>query len=394
MVGGWSRHLKRVVCPHAREVPVTDPRCFVILQRFSAMEDCPEDWPDDWRPNGAPMVRRWSTVYRLDSARSGKSICLKVVNGGTRALEESEKLHAALRHYHARSDRDKGYTVPEPYGWVPEHAAVIMEWVEGLTYGDMLKRELFSRKRRHENLRKVGGWLRWFHEQSPVESESLEKLGQLRGITKVFRKAGDVKKEAASHDPLLRRYLEVAGKSAGVLQGAEIDCAMLHGDFKPTNVLISPAGVVTGIDIADGRRGPVSHDICRFLSDVDFYRNLLGRRFALGPVPRSNDFEAFLSGYGGRAAEIGRRAFGYLYFLTILSVLVNQRKKFQGGTVAMIRLAIFRRIAKELSDEMSPPAGRMAAAGVPGWMRWRLLPPVIMEWALVIWDRELVRLFV
>jgi len=383
----------RAVCPGGREVPVTDPRCFTILQRFSAMEDCPADWPDDWTPHGEPMLRRWSTVYRMDSERSGKSICVKVVHGGTNATEDAGKLYEALCHYHVRADREKGYTVPEPFGWLPEHRAVIMEWVEGMTYSQVLKRELFSTRKRHESLRKVAGWLHWFHAQSPVESESLEKLGQLRGIEKVFKKARDVDKAATSHDRVLRHYLNLASSSSGVLRGSEVDNAVLHGDFKPTNLLISRSGVVTGIDFAGGRRGPVSHDICRFLSDVDLYRNLLGRRFALGPVPRSNDFEAFLSGYGGRAGGISRGVFVYLYFLAILSVLVNQRKKFQGGAAAMIRLAIFRRIAREVSLELSADRSRTPAPS-PIWARWRLLPPVMLEWAVVIFDSELVGLFV
>lgn len=363
---------------------MVDPKCLVILQRFSGMESCPPAWPDDWRPHGPALVRRWSTVYRLDSASTGMSICVKVVTGGTAGLEESRTLYEALCHYHARSDREKGYTVPEPYGWVPEHRAVIMEWVEGRTYAGILKREFFSPRKRRESLAKVAGWLRWFHEQSPVERESLENHRQLKGIVKLFGKAGEPDRPGNPHDSVLSGQLDVAARASGVLHGNEIECALLHGDFKPTNVILSRSGVVTGIDIADGRRGPVSHDICRFLSDVDFYRILSGRRFRRAQPAVPDDFGAFLAAYYGGEPAIGGNPFRYLYFLTVLSVLVNQRKKFQGGLAAVIRLAVYRRIAMELSTGFERPA--VAKGGQVGWMMWRLLPPVIMEWGLVVLD--------
>lgn len=392
-----SRNPKRTASAPHRDVTGTDFVWMAILSRFRETGECPEDWPDDWKQDGIPLVRRESTIYRLSSVRSGRSICVKVIKSESRGLKDSASLYAALSHYHARSDREQGYTVPEPYGWVPEHAAVIMEWVEGRTVSEMLKRDLFSTRRRHENIRKVAGWLRWFHSQSEPERGNLTNGWQLKTIVKVFNEAGDLDKAATAHDPVIREYIGVASRSAGLLRGVEIDSAILHGDFKATNLIISNSGVV-GIDFLGRRRGPVSNDIFRFLSDLDFYRGLLGRSFAMRPASASNDFEVFLAAYGGRAAGIARPSFVYLYFLTILSAIVHQRRKFKRGAEHMIRLAVVRGIARQLSHELSGGARR--AFGKPGRVPWLSRPripalripslQIPVDWGLALWESDVI----
>lgn len=397
MLAVSSGNLKKTVSPPGRSIVKTDPLCDAVLQRFRELDECPADWPDDWKPVGEPQVRRESTIHRLTSPRTGKAICVKIIRKPSRGAQDSARLYAALSHYHARSDRENGFTVPEPYGWIPEHGAVIMEWVEGRTFSDLLKKEQFSTKKRHENIRKVAGWLRWFHSQSEVKLGTVADGKQLQTIVKVFEETRDLDKAAMAHDPALRRCLDVAARFESVLLGCEIDHAVLHGDFKPTNLLISKSGTVVGIDFLGVRRGPVSHDICRFLSDLDFYRNLIRRSYALSPGSRSNDFEAFLSAYGGRAGEIARPAFVYLYFLAILSALVHQRKKFRPGARLRVRLAVFRSIARQLSREVSSDGGStVAGTGRMSWFFQRGIPAlrfsglrIPIEWAVVLLDSDI-----
>lgn len=398
MLAVRSGNLKWTVCPRDGEAMMTDPLCETVLERFRQMEACPGDWPDDWKPACAPQVRRESTIHRLGSELSGRSICVKIINKPSRKSRDSARLYAALGHYHARSDREKGYTVPEPYGCIPEHGAVIMEWVEGRTFSEILKKGQFSRRKRHENIRKVAGWLRWFHSQSEMGRENMTNGKQLGVIAQVFGEGRDLHKAATAHDPVLRRYLDQAAKHAGVLGGVEIDSAILHGDFKPTNLLFSRSGVVVGIDFLGVRRGPVTQDICRFLIDLDFYRNLLRRSYALSPGSRSNDFEAFLSGYGGQAGSIPRPAFVYLYFLAILSALVHQRKKFKRGAGLRVRLAVFRSIARQLSNKVSPE--NRSAVTKPGRIEWFCHPKIPsvrfsslqipLDWGVILWESDLI----
>lgn len=342
----------RLEKPARRDFSGVDPVCEAILTKFRETEECPEDWPADWKLKGTPMVRRESTVYRLTSVRSGKSIVIKIITRASRGMEDSGSLYAALRHYHARSDREQGYTVPEPYAWIPEHHAVIMEWVEGRTFSKILKTEWFFTKRRHANIRKAAGWLRWFHAQSEMEPATPVNNKQLKGIIKVFEETSGLHQAATAHDSALRDSLNVALKCAGLQRGFKVDCVTLHGDFKATNILISPTGVV-GIDFLGRKRGPVSHDICRFLSDLDFYRAWFGRSFALRSASGANDFEVFLSAYGGAVAGIDRRVWLHWYHVTILSSLVHQRRKFQRRFAHMLRLRVVRRIAVQLSNELS-----------------------------------------
>jgi tRNA A-37 threonylcarbamoyl transferase component Bud32 len=332
--------------------PMEDPLCEAILQRFRESDECPNGWAVDWKLESAPMVRRESTVYRMSSERSGKSIAIKVVAGASGGKNDAGSLYAALCHYHARSDRERGYTVPEPYGWIPVHNAVIMEWVEGRTFNEILKTEWFFTKRRHANIRKAAGWLRWFHAQSEVKPGKPGNNKQLKNLVKIFEEGSDLDKAAAAHDPALRENLNVALDCAGSQRLGMMDHATLHGDFKATNILISQAGVV-GIDFFGRIRGPVSQDICRFLSDLDFYHAWLGRSFALKPASAANDFEVFLSAYGSAAGDINKQAFLHWDHVTILSSLVHQRRKYKHQLAQKARLAVLRGIARQLSDELS-----------------------------------------
>ncbi len=297
------------------------------------------------------MIRRESTVARLKSPSSGKSICVKIVNPKPNGSENSGSLYAALCDYHAKSDHENGFTVPKPHGWVPDRRAVIMEWVEGRNFNEVLKCEWFSPRRRHETVRKAAGWLRWFHSQSEAEPSTLEKRLKLKLILNAFDAPVDA--AAMAHDSELRGYLEVAKKAAKKVTATAMDLVDLHGDFKPTNLLISRTGAVVGIDFKGEGRGAAIHDICRFLSDLDFHRNLIGRSFALDPRSASNDFEVFMDAYGGSVAALDRQVFTYLYFLTTLRGLVHQRRKFTGTTGFRLRQAVVRRLAKKLSHEVS-----------------------------------------
>ncbi len=299
------------------------------------------------------MVRRESTVCRLKSAASGRSICVKMVHLKPNGTENSGSLFAALCHYHARSDHQAGFTVPQPFGWVPQHRAVIMEWVEGLNFNDILKRERWSARRRHEHIRKAAGWLRWFHGQSEMETSSLVKRIKLKSIVKTLNDHPEVDAAVKAHDPALREFLEVAKKASKQVVATEMDFVDLHGDFKLTNLLIASNGHIVGIDFKGEGRGAISHDICRFLSDLDFHHNVVGRSFALEETSPANDFTAFLSAYGGRMAKLGREPFLFLYFLTILRGLVHQRRKFTSGIGFRLRQAVMRRLAKKLSREVT-----------------------------------------
>ena len=388
MLDAVTSNLKWITSPFAREAAVTDSRCDAILKQFRGTGECPADWPDDWERTGAPLVRRESTVYRLKSDQSDKTICIKIIHGGTRGSVNAGRLYDALRHYHPRSDRENGFTVPEPYGWIPEHAAVIMEWVEGRTFSETLKDDFLFTQRRHQNIRRAAGWLRWFHSQSPVEQGPLAGVRQIKGIARVFHQSDDLHPAATRHDPVLRAHLDLASSFSHGLRGTEVACADLHGDFKATNLLISRSGNVVGLDFLGGKRGPISHDICRFLCDLDFYRNWFGRSHALNPGARSNDFEAFHSAYGnGCAGGLAGQTFMQVYFLTILSALVHQRKKFRRGMIQRVRLVVLRSIARQLANKISP---RPRAVMQPTRLAWRNLPWIPIEWGVVIWQSDLI----
>lgn len=351
MVDTWSGNPDPGMRPASGPTPPPEQIRDAVLRKFMEQDDCPPDWPGDWRPQGAPMVRRESTICRLGSPSSGKSICVKIVHPKPSGSENSGKLFAALRHYHAKSDTRNGYTVAQPYGWVPEHRAVIMEWVDGRNFNEILKREWLSPRKRHDRIRKAAGWLRWFHTQSELEPATLAKQLKLKNIVTIFGQ--EVGSAAMAHDSELLGYLEIARNASKRVQTTPMDLVDLHGDFKPTNLLVASSGAVVGIDFkGDGRGAPV-HDICRFLSDLDFHRNVVGRSFALEPRSEANDFEVFLNSYGGRMTELDRDVFTYLYFLTTLRGLVHQRKKFIPSALFRMRQAVVRRLAGKLSREVS-----------------------------------------
>lgn len=317
------------------------------------MDYCPVDWPDDWKLKRAPLVRREATLYFLKSPSSGKSIVVKVFTHFQEKGKNSAQLHAALVRYHRGSDLTKGYTVPEPYGLIPDHAAVIMEWVEKPTFHKLLYRDMLSPARRHENIRRVAGWLRWFHSQSEVSTACVGDDQPIRRIMRKVRASG-LAESGKWHDESLHRSLELAVKCSTLVRRLSIDHALCHHDFKPTNVLLDDSHIV-GIDFLAHRRDPVTLDICRFLIQLDLYRTLWRKSFALTRRTRGNDFDIFLSAYGGNAAGIGDDELLYLYFVSVLSRWSSLAIHWVNGRRTLsqrFHLFVTRIIARQLTAEM------------------------------------------
>lgn len=340
--------------------PDGDATCHAVLQSFCGMESCPKDWPNDWELKRPALVRREATLYFLSSASYGKSIVVKVFNNLQDKQRNSAQLYAALDHYHRGSDFQNGYTVPKPYGLIPGYAAVIMEWVEKPTFHKMLYRDMLFPQARHEKIKRVAGWLRWFHSQSDMAAAC---VGDDQPIRRIVRKvsASGFSEGGKWHDESLRQSLELAVKCSSLVKHLSIDHALCHHDFKPTNVLVDDDHIV-GIDFLAHRRDPVTLDICRFLIQLDLYRTLLGKSFALKRGSAGNDFDVFLSAYGEGVTRIGKDELLYLYFVSVLSRWSSLAIHWANGRRTLrqrFHLIVIRSIAKQLSAEME----KRSAAG-------------------------------
>jgi len=351
--------------------PVGDATCHAVLQSFSGIESCPRDWPDDWELKRRPLLRREATLYFLRSASSGKSIVVKVFTSLQDKEKNSAQLHALLAHYHRGSDLVNGHTVPKPYGLIPGHAAVIMEWVEKPTFHKLLYRDMLFPKARHEKIKRVAGWLRWFHSQSEVAPSRLGDDPPIRRIVRKVR-ASKLAESGKWHDESLFRCLDLAVKCSPIVRRLSIDHALCHQDFKPTNVLLDDTHIV-GIDFLTRRRDPVTLDICRFMIQLDLYRTLWKKSFALTRRTEGNDFDVFLNAYGGGASELGDDELLYLYFVSVLSRWSSLAIRWANGQRNLqqrFHLFVIRVIARQLSVEMEK---RLAAGfrqyrkdGLPG----------------------------
>jgi hypothetical protein len=342
-----------------KKSPEKDAICHAALQSFKGMESCPTDWPDDWETKRPALVRREATVYFLSSKSSGNSIVVKVFTNPAQKEKDSARLHAALVHYHRGSDFSKGYSVPKPFGLTPQYAAVIMQWVDKPTFHKLLYRDMLFPKARHEKIRRVAGWLRWFHSQSDVAAACIGDDQPIRRIVRKIR-ASSLSQSGEWHDDSLHQSLELAVKCSYLLRHVSISHALCHHDFKPTNVLLDDAHII-GIDFLAHRRAPVTHDICRFLIQLDLYRTFWGKSFALKRGSKINDFDVFLSAYGGNVTKIGDDEFLYLYFVSVLSRWSSLAIRWNNGKRAIqqrFHIFVIRSIARQLSAELEKRCAR------------------------------------
>lgn len=267
----------------------------------------------DWLLEGEPIRARVSTIFKAVSPRSGQTMAIKLYRPGARPGIETAH-ERRLRRIRAVMEGSTRLTVPRPLGAIPQHRALLMEWIEEPQVSRLLARAGSRRKERARLFEVAGRWLRYFHDCAGARPAPLD-VGRLRKDIRAMlggADAGEVRDGAfrRRHDDLLRH--------AHAFEGLPVAHAEIHGDFNPNNLLHGSARTV-GIDLGLTPPSPVTSDIGRFLVQAETAKPFLGMPFGLGPLGSEKwDLQAFMAGYGAVPPGLDQRQFAFLILAEVL----------------------------------------------------------------------------
>ena len=148
-----------------------------------------------------------------------------------------------------------GHRVPRPFGYSPEHTALLQERVSGTSWTTAL-REAGGEEAFGASSARAAEWLLRLQ-------GSRVSFGEAGGAAVVGRVEGQVRelvREVSRHDERRARRLErAAGRLIGVL-GEAAPLVPSHGDYHPENVLLDGA-VTSVIDLDDLGRREAAYDV-------------------------------------------------------------------------------------------------------------------------------------
>jgi aminoglycoside phosphotransferase (APT) family kinase protein len=207
--------------------------------------------------------RRRSSLYFVGIA--GDETCRWVVKRPTSESQQDDltsplpapQQFKALQRLHAHLLRlDENMATPRPLALLPEIHAYVMEYVPGPTVtGLMRPRAVVDPDHLLDSVAVAGRLLQAVHALEPAKSDLID-LSRLHEHTSIRAR----QLLTAAGLPVRHHWLDAELVST-TTTGSEV---VLHGDYAPENVVLSPTGVVClEPDLAE--RGWPEHDVVRFL---------------------------------------------------------------------------------------------------------------------------------
>jgi hypothetical protein len=272
---------------------------------------------DTWRIKGPVILSRQCNIFRAQSPDHPMKIAIKIYHA--MELRAADIQYQALEFYHPLFlNQNDPFATPKPLGYLPQHGLVLMEWVDAPNLWRCLWGTLFRPTVRFALLRRTGAWLRRFHEHGGINSGEIHTAHYRQKIVNILAKSDDTKK-LLEQDTLFCKALDLLHDQESLLKCGGFACVPLHGDFTPSNILMSATRRVTGIDIFACRQGPVMEDITRMMVylSVAFPFPDNGRR----------ETQALLEGYGEDIADADSAGFSYIFLYQYLQrwIRLSQR---------------------------------------------------------------------
>jgi serine/threonine protein kinase len=212
---------------------------------------------------GPVASRPWSRVFHGQGSAYPTPVAIKLCLDPTTGQASPELARAyirALASVHEAMDGHSRFASARPYALFEDLGLVVAEWVNGPT----LSRLIISSPPMNARLavRKAGAWLAQLHRSAnhsfrPLNAE--EMLAQLEVAMTGFRRPASAS--------IFGRALEALHQTAPSVTGTPIVWTLVHGDFKPDNMLVS-SGKLTGIDMDLRYPGPGVLDAAQFLNHL------------------------------------------------------------------------------------------------------------------------------
>jgi phosphotransferase family enzyme len=212
--------------------------------------------------DGPVALSEQSVIYRARCPGLSGPLLIKHPHGfGASARSQYESLNLARRRLRGQAR----LRVPNAYCYLLDEGFLITDWFDAPTVTHLLRLPGASPSSVVAALEAAGRWLRAFHSGEAQLTRSF--LNSDRLIDEIRPGTGRV----IGWQGVPRRFdafINLLEQAKQALAEMTVDVSLLHGDFKPSNVIVAADNVVV-IDIIGEFEGPVVDDIAHFLLHLD-----------------------------------------------------------------------------------------------------------------------------
>ncbi len=210
----------------------------------------------DWRIEGPLFASASSTIYRATRINgTGPTVAIK--SAAPREVKEQYEALVVGR------DRLQGHSdchVPLPLGYLEAEGFLAMEWIDAPSLKTIMLSPMTSRRRLEHLAQQAGEWLAAFH-NNDKETCSLDPRVMLDQIDEC-REARESRLPRRIDETI--RFLH---STTDRLVEHPMPKVLLHGDFKPSNFLVTD-NATFGIDLTAQHVDVAAYDIAQFVNQL------------------------------------------------------------------------------------------------------------------------------
>ena len=251
------------------------------------------------------------------------------------------------------------FAVPHPILMLEDEQIIVMEWIDGENLSEALTRFGLSYGDAESRVIRAARWLHHFHKIKPFPPAPLPVQGRMDHLRD---EAAQVPSQR--HGPvqeafrLLEETIEPATDPL-IAQG------MVHGDFKPENVIFTDRKTV-GIDFAFRFENVVVFDVANFITHLvllawkprGIASGLHRHRYRLA--------EAFVSGYTSEGASLPAAPLAWMRLYHLVRIQLRQlRAPWSRPSIWYLKHAVGREIAQGMQALRQAREAPVTSSGPP-----------------------------
>lgn len=219
--------------------------------------------------------------------------------------------------------KNSEFGIPKIFFIDSDTKSVGMENILGETLSSALLSKEYNALHRHSLVNRCGRWLSWFHNFETVTCKSFPAEDFLESLNR------EISSYTSIEYSLAARIFSSLEKTATLASKEIVPHGLLHGDFKPDNLIVSTSRVV-GIDFQINTQGMLISDLVQFLNHIYLFgyepralRSRLWREKAALEC-------AFLRGYETQREKISRLALSWLQIHHLCRMACNIQRRTKG----------------------------------------------------------------
>ena len=236
-------------------------------------------------------------------------LCISERTGRPNPADATEQFQA-LQTIAPLMPKNEPYAVPQPFKLDAPNGLIAIEWIDGRTLTSYLKEYRFPMDKLLELIERAGIWLQHYHAIRAEPTATLDATKQYQEF------AANVAASPLRADrTFMRANLEIDRQVESITEQT-FPRALLHGDFKTDNLMLSGDRIV-GMDIQARHKNLVLWDIVPFLNRIGLF---LYSPHGLRLLRRRHEIEQrFLTGYFAR--ELSAQESAAIAWLRLLILL-------------------------------------------------------------------------